>query len=175
MLPNGAQPILRTHYGWTRELYKTFPLSWRGNWRRNADQQTCINTEVIVRTWSVSHPFPSPPDISKDNPSKAVLVSRVLCDHMKVFRSQRAKHIPHPHPQSAEMAKKSDVIVLHKNETKRADMINIMMASQEFLGKEYTQRVASGGTVERDADTPEEGLDHLEPVAGRTSWTFWWI
>ncbi len=86
---------------------------------------------------------------------------------MKVFRSQRAKHIPHP--QSAEMAKKSDVIVLHKNETKRADMINIMMASQEFLGKEYTQRVASGGTVERDADTPEEGLDHLEPVAGRTS------
>ncbi len=46
-----------------------------------------------------------------------------------------------------------------------------MMASQEFLGKDYPHRVP---TVERqqgakrhlaDADTPEEGLDRLEPVA----------
>ena len=110
-----------------------------------------------------------------------VLVSRVLCEHMKVFKSQKGsvvKHIQHPH--SAEMATKSDVIVcdvLHKNETKRVDMIDIMMASQEFLGKDYPHRVQSGGdllTVERqqgakrhlaDADTPEEGLDRLEPVA----------
>ncbi len=90
----------------------------------------------------------NPPDISKDNPLKylpnesdvraiksnlMVLASRVLCEYMKVFKPQQGsvvKHIPHPH--SAEMAKKSDVIVcdvLHKNETKRVDMIDIMMAS----------------------------------------------
>ncbi len=74
-----------------------------------------------------------------------VLVSRVLCDHMRVFRwSQRAKHIPHPH--SAEIAKKSDVIVcdvLHKNE------IDIMMG---FLGKEYTHTGGDLLTVELRRD-----------------------
>ncbi len=90
-----------------------------------------------------------PPDISKDSPSKylpnesdvraiksnlVVLTSRVLCEHIKMFKRQKGsvvKHIPHPH--SAEMATKSDVVVcdvLHKNETKRVDMIDIMMASQ---------------------------------------------
>ncbi len=70
---------------------------------------------------------------------------------MKVFKSQKGsvvKHIQHPH--SAEMATKSDVIVrdvLHKNETKRVDMIDIMMASQEFLGKDYPHRIPSGGDL----------------------------
>ncbi len=100
---------------------------------------------------------------------------------MKVFKSQKgsvAKHIPHPH--STEMATKSDVVVcdvLHKNENKRVDMIDIMMSTQDYLGKDFKHTVASGGdllTVDilqmlihprYTRDTPEEGLDRLEPVA----------
>ena len=124
--------------------------------------------------------LPNKSDVKAIKSNLVVLVSRVLCDHMKVFKSQKgsvAKHIPHPH--STEMATKSDVVVcdvLHKNENKRVDMID-MMSTQDYLGKDFKHTVASGGdllTVERqqgarrhlaDADTPEEGLDHLEPVA----------
>ncbi len=104
-----------------------------------------------------------------------VLVSRVLCDHMNVFKSQKssvAKHIPHPH--STEMATKSDVVVcdvMHKNENKRVDVIDIMMSTQDYLlqaHRSIRRRQWRDSRVERqqgarrylaDADTPEEGLN----------------
>ena len=48
------------------------------------------------------------------------------------------------------MATKSDVVVcdvLHKNENKRVDMIDIMMSTQDYLGKDFKHTVASGGDL----------------------------
>ena len=154
---------------------------------------------IAVRS-RVESPSPpstfSPPDISREKvarflPSKAdveaikanlvVLVSRVLCTYMKVFRPQKGsvtQHISHLH--SADMTKRSEVIVcdvFHKNETRRDHMIDIMEMTQDFLGDGFSHTVASGGdllTVERqqaahrhlaDADTPRERLEYLEPVS----------
>ena len=88
------------------------------------------------------------------------------------------KHIPHPY--SSEVASKSEVAVLdvlHKNETKSADMVDIMREQQTYLGEGYTHTVLSGGdhiTCERqqgskrhvmDSDTRIGRLELLEPCA----------
>ena len=86
-------------------------------------------------------------------------------------------HITHQY--SAEMAKKSEIIVLDvfmKNEAKNADMLDIMQAMQGYLGENFPsdQRVLSGSdqlTCERqvgakrhmmDGDTPSDRLDEFE-------------
>ena len=87
-----------------------------------------------------------------------------------------AKHILHSH--SSEMAAKSEVAVLdvlHKNETKSADMIDIMREQQTYLGERFPYTVFSGGdhvTCERqqgskkhmmDSNTRSGRLELLEP------------
>ena len=87
-------------------------------------------------------------------------------------------HIAHCY--SADMSNKSSVVVydvFHKQDNKRDHMIEIMQMTQDFVGKDYTHTVPSGGdllTVERqqgarrhmaDGDTPRERLELLEPVA----------
>ena len=76
------------------------------------------------------------------------------------------------------MATKSEVAVLdvlHKNETKSADMVDIMREQQSYLGEGFTHTVLSGGdhvTCERqqgskrhvmDSDTRTGRLELLEP------------
>ena len=80
------------------------------------------------------------------------------------------------------MSKKSEVVVLDvlmKNETKSNDMIDIMSALHEYLGRAYNQdrRILSGGdqvTCERQVgsqrhmmggNTRRKCLEVLEPVA----------
>ena len=67
------------------------------------------------------------------------------------------------------------LVVLHKNEAKHSDMLEIMKEQQACLGKKYVGTVLSGGdqlTQERqrcskqhmmDADTPTDRVEHLEP------------
>ncbi len=68
--------------------------------------------------------------------------------------------------------------VLLKNEAKSSDMIDIMVAMQDYLGKDFppNRKVLSGGdqlTSERqccaqrhlmDGDTPKDRLQLIEPV-----------
>ena len=110
------------------------------------------------------------------------IVSKILTQYIKdlsVFEKAVPQHIQHQY--SAEMAKKSEVIVLDvltKNEACREDMIDIMHCMQNYLGSEYPneKKVLSGGdqlTCERqvgaqrhtmDGDTVVDRLGLLEPV-----------
>ena len=126
--------------------------------------------------------LPTPQDITAIHDNLMVLVSRVLCKHMKPL-SFLSKVLPAhiSHRYSSEMAKKSVVVVLdllQKNETKNTDMLDIMQTMQGYLGEEFCRghRVLSGGdqlTCERqvnckrhlmDGDTPWDRMDALEPV-----------
>ena len=107
------------------------------------------------------------------------LVSRILCENMKQFRYVSKlvpKHIYHEY--SDEMCQKSEVVVvdlLHKNEAKHDDMLEIMRTIQKYKGQ-YSGTVLSGGdqlTCERqrcsklhvmDGNNPEDRLDQIEPV-----------
>ena len=71
----------------------------------------------------------------------------MLCKHIKVLKRYKrtvVNHITHSH--SSEMASKSEVAVLdvlHKNETKGADMVDIMREQQSYLGEGYEHTVLS--------------------------------
>ena len=126
--------------------------------------------------------LPSSDDIQAVQSNLVTLVSRVLTqyiDDLMPFAKVVPKHIMHTY--SAEMAKKSDVVVvdvLMKNEAKHSDMIEIMSAMHKYLGEGYPsdRRILSGGdqlTCERqvssqrhtmDGDTLQERLGVLEPV-----------
>ena len=134
-----------------------------------------------ISSHPVSHFLPTEAELSAINSHLVVLVSRVLCKYIKVLRSHKrsvVKHIPHSY--SSEMASKSEIAVLdvlHKNETKSADMVDIMREQQTYLGEGYTHTVLSGGdhvTCERqqgskrhvmDSDTRTGRLELLEPCA----------
>ena len=80
------------------------------------------------------------------------IVSKILTHNIKglsVFAKVVPQHIQHQY--SAEMAKKSEVIVLDvlmKNEACRGDMIDIMHCMQNYLGSKYPnkKKVLSGVT-----------------------------
>lgn len=126
--------------------------------------------------------LPTVEDISAVKSNLVVLVSRVLTQYLSglaPFSKAVTKHITHKY--TAEMSRKSEVIVLDvlmKNETVHADMIFIMKMLQEYLGKDYDERKKSlsGGdllTCERQegaqkhmmcGNTPKERLEVLQPV-----------
>lgn len=110
------------------------------------------------------------------------IVSRIITSYIGGL-SPLSKSVPQhiEHKYSAEMGKKSEVIVLDvlmKNEASRSDMIDIMACMHDYLGKEYPddRRAPSGGdqlTCERqvgaqrhtmDGDTVRDRLGLLEPV-----------
>ena len=78
--------------------------------------------------------LPTIHDIRAIKDNLVVLVSRILCQnmsHLSFISKVVPAHITHQY--SAEMPKKSDVIVLDvlmKNEAKNADMLDIMQAMQ---------------------------------------------
>lgn len=126
--------------------------------------------------------LPTCDDVIKVKSNLVILVSRVLTQYLSALTPLSKaipKHITHQY--TTEMSKKSDVVVLDvlmKNETKHADMIDIMNIMQEYLGSDYDEerRVLSGGdqvTCERQigsqkhmmcGNTPRERLQVLEPV-----------
>ena len=126
--------------------------------------------------------LPTSEDFAAVQSNLIVIVSRIIThyiDGLSVLSKSVPQHIQHKY--SAEMGKKSEVIVLDvlmKNESSRSDMIDIMKCMQDYLGKEYPseRRVPSGGdqlTCERqvgaqrhtmDGDTIQDRLGILEPV-----------
>lgn len=126
--------------------------------------------------------LPTKDDIQKIKLNLILLIGQILCTHIKCLQPL-AKFLPQhiPHKYYSEMANASEthfLDVLLKNEAKASDMIDIMIAMQEYLGDEFppNSKVLSGGdqlTNERqccaqrhlmDGDTPKERLQFLEPV-----------
>lgn len=126
--------------------------------------------------------LPTPDDVTKMKANLLILVSRTLTKYfvkLAPFAKVVTKHIKHVYSQ--EMSMKSDVFVLDilmKNETTKKDMIDIMTAIQDYLGKDYctNHQVACGGdqlTVERErgaqchfmcGNTARERLQLLVPL-----------
>ena len=122
----GVRDIRSDHKGEVKHMYSL--LAVKG----------CVNPPAPTAEFSlpdigshqVSHFLPTVSDLSAIKSNLVVLVSCVLCRYIKVLKPQKhslVMHIPHTH--STEMASKSEVAVLdvlHKNETKSADMVDIM-------------------------------------------------
>ena len=125
--------------------------------------------------------LPTQHDVERVTSNMVVIVSRILTEYISdlaPLSKAVIKHIPHKY--SAEMSKKSEVVVLDvlmKNEAKHSDMIDILKQMVGYLGDDYPheKRVASGGdqlTTERQVgaqrhvmcgNRPEDRLDVLEP------------
>lgn len=159
----GVRDIRSNHHGDLKHMFSLLAIRSRV---KGPSPASHFNPPDISRE-QIATFLPNTFDVKAIKDNLVVLVSRVLCSYIRLFKSQKnsvTKHIPHLH--SDEMAKKSDVIVcdvFHKQETKRDHMIEIMQMTQEFLGPDYTHTVASGGDL-LDADTPRERLELLEPV-----------
>ena len=118
-------------------------------------------------------------DVASLRQNLVVLVSRELCKYITCLQhcsSSVCRHIVHIY--SREMASKSEVAVidvLHLNETKNSDLLQIMKEMVKYLGAEFPDTVLSGGdqlTTERetcckrhvmDGNTRVERLEQLEP------------
>lgn len=125
--------------------------------------------------------LPTGEDVAAIRENLVILVGCIICQYMKPlsFLSEVIPaHISHQY--SEEMAQKSEVVVLDilmKNETKNADMLDIMQSMQGYLGTNFppNQKVLSGGdqlTCERqrgakrhvmDGNTTSDRLDEFEP------------
>ena len=102
-----------------------------------------------------------------------------MCDYIKDLWELKRLVVAHiPHTYSYMMAEKSEVNVLdvlHKNETKSSDMVQIMRKMASYLGVPYQLTALSGGdhvTCEREqgakrhvmcSNMREGRLEQLEP------------
>lgn len=131
---------------------------------------------------STEYFLPSSADVIAVKENLVILVGRVLTEYfhsLTPFSKVVPKHILHKY--SAEMNKKSNVVVLDilmRNEAERKDMLDIMKSLQEYLGQNYPddRPVLSGGdqlTCERQVgaqrhvncgNTVKERMEYLKPV-----------
>ena len=123
--------------------------------------------------------LPSREDLKTVQGDLEVLVGRIVCDYVKDLRELKRFVVAHIlHTYSDKMAEKSEVIVLdvlHKNETKSSDMVQIMREMSSYMGVPYQLTALSGGdhvTCEREqgakrhvmcSNTREGRLEQLEP------------
>ena len=109
--------------------------------------------------------LPSSSDVHAIASDLVIIFSRIICSYIKAL-APLSKVVPEhiPHIYSKEMAQKSDVIVLsvlHKNETKNSDMLEIMKTTQSYLG-DFSSTVLSGGdqlTCERQRCSQQHMMD----------------
>lgn len=171
----GVRDIRSDHHGELVQMYSLLAVKGRVKGPSPVSTFSPLNLDSL----KVTHFLPTMSDIEAIQDNLVVLVSRVLCEYIKPLQRYKrsvASHINHTH--SKEMATKSDVIVLdvlHKNETKAADMIDIMIEEQSYLGDSFEYTVMSGGdqvTCERqrcskkhmlDSDTRSGRLEQIEP------------
>ena len=123
--------------------------------------------------------FPDESDVLQVKHNLCVLASNILCANIKCLQPL-AKIAPQsiPHKYDSVMSQKSETYfldVLLKNEAKHGDMIDIMLALQDYMGHN-SYRCLSGGdqlTCERqccaqrhmmDSDTEKDKLQLLVPV-----------
>ena len=168
-----VRDVRSDHQGEMLHMYSI--LVGRSRTQTQAEALSRTGSVGSLRSMSSSLFLPSAEDIQcvKNN-----LVSRVLTQYIKELQPLSKvvpKHIMHEY--SAEMSKKSEVVVLDvlmKNENCSSDMVDIMKTMQEYLGESYPSehRVASGGdhqTCERQLGAqrhmmdPVERLELLEP------------
>ena len=118
-----------------------------------------------VSSMGVSQCLPSPEDVTNLKANLVVLVSRVLCKYIKCLQEYKPTVISHiPHAHSQEMAEKSEVVVLdvlHKDETKGPEMIDIMTEMHQYLGDDPKIRLSGGDyvTVERQRGAKQDKLN----------------
>ena len=132
----------------------------------------------VLSSEPLSSFLPSSADVHAIQSNLIIIFSRIICTYIKAL-APLSKSVPEhiSHIYSKEMEQKSEVIVLdvlHKNETKNSDMLDIMKTMQSYLG-DYSGTVLSGGdqlTCERqrcsqqhmmDSNTRSERLELLEP------------
>ena len=174
----GVRDVRSDHQGELLHMYSILA----GRSRTPATHLSFSGHVASVSSIPAKDLLPSTDDIQAVRSNLITLVSRVLTqyiDDLMPFAKVVPKHIVHTY--SAEMAKKSDVVVvdvLMKNEAKHSDMIDIMTTMHTYLGQDYPsyRRILSGGdqlTCERqvgaqrhtmDGDTLKERLGVLEPV-----------
>ena len=174
----GVRDVRSDHQGEMLHMYSILA----GRSRTPANHLSSSGCVANVLSIPAQDFLPSADDIQAVRSNLITLVSRVLTqyiDDLTPFAKVVPKHIMHTY--SAEMAKKSEVVVvdvLMKNEAKSSDMIDIMSAMHKYLGEGYPgdRRILSGGdqlTCERqvgsqrhtmDGDTMRERLGVLEPV-----------
>ena len=174
-----VRDVRSDHQGEMLHMYSI--LVGRSRTQTQAEALSRTGSVGSLRSMSSSLFLPSAEDIQCVKNNLVILVSRVLTQYIKELQPLSKvvpKHIMHEY--SAEMSKKSEVVVLDvlmKNENCSSDMVDIMKTMQEYLGESYPSehRVASGGdhlTCERqlgaqrhmmDGDTPVERLELLEP------------
>ncbi len=121
---------------------------------------------------------PSPADVSAIRCNLTVLVSRVLTKYIKVLQKKQRSGSAHiPHLYSAEMAQRSDTSVLdvlHKCETNRGDMIDIMREMMGYLGNSDIKCLSVGDLLTKErqdgairyvmcGNTPHRRLEMLIP------------
>ena len=135
-------------------------------------------TPIVLEKIAISTFLPSISDIQSLRRNLVILISRILCKYIKglaCILDVMPKHILHTHTDN--MAKKSDTIVLdvlHKNEAKHDDMLDITRIQQSYLKPHLYVTGLSGDQLmcERqrcvkrhimDGDTAKERLAYLEP------------
>ena len=118
-----------------------------------------------VTSVSTDQCVPTEDDVQSIKQNLIVLVSRTVCKYIKCLQKYApsvCSHIAHAH--SKEMATKSEAIVLdvlHTNETKGADMIDIMREMHDYLGDSSKIRPSGGDylTVERQRCSQQHLMD----------------
>ena len=174
----GVRDVRSDHQGSMLHMYSILA----GRSRLPRTSLSCSGHVGTLSSISCESLLPRSTDIFAMQSTLITLVSRIITEHiddLKQFSKVIPKHINHTY--SAEMATKSDVVlvdVLLKNEATHKDMIDIMSAMHGYLGSEYPKdhRILSGGdqlTCERqigaqkhtmDGNTLQEQLRVLEPV-----------
>lgn len=171
----GVRDIRSDHHGELKHMYSLLVVKARV-------QPPPPNENFVplpLATCTHSEFLPTPSELESIKHNMQVLVSRILCDYIPAFKTQERSVTPHiPHEYSTEMAIKSDVVVmdvLHKNEAKGSDMIDIMRGMASYLTSSFKLTALSGGdhvTCERQqgskrhvmcSNTREGRLEQLEP------------
>lgn len=133
----GVRDIRSDHHGEIKHMFSLMAIK-----ARVTPPPTVSDfVPVSFTAHEVSHFLPKKADVEAIQKNLVVLVSRILCEYVQALRPQKrsvVKHIPHLY--SKEMAMKSEVVVLdvlHKNETKSSDMVQIMREMVSYLGDQF--------------------------------------
>ena len=140
----GVRDVRSDHQGSMLHMYSILA----GRSRLPRTSLSCSGHVGTLSSISCESLLPRSTDIFAMQSTLITLVSRIITsvttehiDDLKQFSKVIPKHINHTY--SAEMATKSDVVlvdVLLKNEATHKDMIDIMSAMHGYLGSEYVQR-----------------------------------
>ena len=170
-----VRDIRSDHHGQLKHMFSLMAIKARVS---PPEPLTSFSPPSLIAE-KVEHFLPSQEDLKVVEGDLEVIVSRIICDYINGFHALKkfvVKHIPHTY--SNKMAEKSEVVVLdvlHKNETKSSDMVQIMREMASYLGESYEHTALSGGdhvTCEREqgakrhvmcSNTRVGRLEQIEP------------